>query len=77
MALAATGILVVHNSNDGLMWIVDPQTSTVIQQPNVYMTLIEAMIGNPNYIMDDTWIGINQHPVTRIRVCSPTIPRVN
>ncbi len=54
LALAATGILVVHNSNDGLMWIVGRQTPTIIQQPNVYVTLIEATIGDPNYIKDDT-----------------------
>jgi hypothetical protein len=59
------------------MWIVGHQTPTIIQQPNVYVTLIEATIGDPNYIKDDIWMGINQHPVMRIRVRSPTIPGVN
>jgi hypothetical protein len=77
LVLAATGILVVQNSNDGLMWIVGRQIPTIIQQPNVYVTLIEATIGDPNYIKDYTWMGINQNPVTRIRVRSPTIPGVN
>ncbi len=73
LSLAASRILEMQNTNDGLMRIVGQQ-APVLQQPNAFVTLAEATIGETNYTMDVNWMKINQDLVTRICICMPPIP---
>ncbi len=73
LLLVASGILEIKHTNDGLVWIVGQQYLT-IHKPNVRGTIVEATISAANYNIDINWGGIHQHPVMRIRVCTPPIP---
>ena len=49
------------------------------QAPTTAMTdtnvaLILVTIETTKYTLDEYLVGINLHPVTRIRVCTPAIP---
>jgi hypothetical protein len=73
LSLAASGILEIQNSPDGIRWMLGRQAPrTVMTDSNVM--LIHATIGMAKYTPDEYWVGINLHPVTRIRVCTPAIP---
>jgi hypothetical protein len=46
----------------------------VVPQLHARVTLVEATIGLARYTVDKYWMGINQHPSTRIHVHTPPIP---
>jgi hypothetical protein len=73
LSLAASGIIKIQNTNDGIKWFVGHQAPFHLQ-PNINVTLIDATIGEAKYKLDEYWVGIHQHPPTRIRVCTPRIP---
>jgi hypothetical protein len=73
LSLAVTGILEILNRTDRIMWIVGREVP-VVQQQLPCVTLVEATIGIGKYIKDNYWVGINQHPPTRIRLCTPSNP---
>jgi hypothetical protein len=73
LSLAASGILDIQNSPDGIRWMLGrPAPTTATTDTNV--GLIHATIGTARYTLDEYWVGINLHPVTRIRVRTPAIP---
>jgi len=72
LLLAASGILEIQNSPDGIRWMLGRQAlRTATTDTNV--ALIHATIRTAKYTLDDYWVGINLHPVTRIRVRTPAI----
>jgi hypothetical protein len=73
LSMAASGILEMQNTNDGIKWVVGRLAPTTTQ-PNRDLSLIEATIGEAKYKVDEYWIGFNLHPATRIRVRTPAIP---
>ncbi len=75
LSLAATGILEILNTTEGIMWIVGWEV-LVLQQQLPSVTLIEATIGLAKYTKDSYWVGINQHPDTRICTRTPPFPAV-
>jgi hypothetical protein len=72
LSLAASGILVIQSTPDGIIWMVG-QDVPVLPQQHARVTFVEATIGRAKYTMDKYWMGINQHPPTRICVCTPLI----
>jgi hypothetical protein len=73
LSLAASGILDIQNSPDGIRWMLGrPAPTTATTDTNV--GLIHATIGTARYTLDEYWVGINLHPVTRIRVRTLAIP---
>ena len=73
LSLAASGILEIQNSPDGIRWMLGRQAPT-ITTTDTNVALIHATIGTAKYTLDEYWVGINLHPVTRIRVRTPAIP---
>ena len=73
LSLAASGILEIQNTTDGIKWVIGRQ-SPVATLPNHDVSLIDATIGEAKYKVDKYWMGISLHPKTRIRVRSPAIP---
>ncbi len=73
LSLAAAGILDIQSTPDGIMWMVGQEVPVVPRQ-HARVTLVEATIEIAKYTMDKYWMGINQHPPTRICVCTPPIP---
>jgi hypothetical protein len=73
LSLAATGILEIQNSRDGIRWVLGRQAPTT---PLTYtdVSLINITFGVANYTLDNYWVGINLHPATRIRARTPAIP---
>ena len=71
--LAASGILEIQNSPDGIRWMLGRQAPT-IATTDTNVALIHATIGMAKYTLDKYWVGINLRPVTRIRVRTPAIP---
>ena len=67
LSLAATGVLEIQNTSEGIMWIVGREVPVLQQQP---------MIGLAKYTKDSYWVGINQHPATRIYTRTPLFPAV-
>ncbi len=76
LSLTATGVLDIEHTIDGCMWIVGRE-APLVQHSHSRITLVEAMIGIAKNTKDDYWVGIQQHPLTRIRVRSPEIPLVS
>jgi hypothetical protein len=76
LSLAATGILEIKNTAEGIMWIVGREVPVLPQQLPNSVTLIEATIGLAKYTKDSYWVGINQHPDTRICTHTSTFPAV-
>ena len=71
--LAASGILEIQNSPAGIRWMLGRQApTTAMTDTNV--ALILATIKTAKYTLDKYMVGINLHPVTRIRVRTPAIP---
>jgi len=73
LSLAASGILEIQNSPDGIRWMLGRQAPTIMTT-DTNVALIHATIGTAKYTLDEYWVGINLHPVTRIRVRTPAIP---
>ena len=73
LLLAASGILEIQNSPDGIRWMLGRQAPTTATT-DTNVGLIHATIGTAEYTLDEYWVGINLHPVTRIRVRTPVIP---
>ena len=73
LSLAASGILEIQNSPDGIRWMIGRQAPTTVTT-DTNVGLIRATIGTAKYTLDEYWVGINLHPVTGIRVCTPVIP---
>jgi hypothetical protein len=73
LLLAASGILEIQNSPDGIRWMLGRQAPTTATT-DTNVGLIHATIGTAKYTLDEYWVGINLHPVTGIRVCTPVIP---
>ncbi len=73
LSLAASGIIKTQNTNDGIKWFVGCQ-APLLPQTKINVTLMDARIGEAKYKLDEYWVGIHQHPPTRIRVCTPQIP---
>jgi hypothetical protein len=73
LSLAASRILDIQNSPDGIRWKLGRQAPTTATT-DTNVGLIHATIGTAKYALDKYWVGINLHPVTRIRVCTPAIP---
>jgi hypothetical protein len=71
--LAASGILEIQNTTDGIKWVIGCQPPVAIQ-PNNDVSLIDATIGEAKYKVDKYWMGMSLHPETRIRVRIPAIP---
>ena len=71
LLLAASGILEIQNSPEGIRWMLGCQAPTIA---DTNVALIHATIGTAKYTLDKYWVGINLHPVTRIRVRTPAIP---
>jgi hypothetical protein len=67
LSLAASGILEIQNSPDGIRWMLGYQAPTTATT-DTNVALIHATIGTAMYTLDEYWVGINLHPVTRIRV---------
>jgi hypothetical protein len=55
------------------MWIVRRE-APVVEWQHARVTLVEATIGIAKYAKDKYWVGIQQHPIMRIRVRSLEIP---
>jgi hypothetical protein len=73
LSLAATEILEIQNSPDGIRWVLGPQAPTTATT-DTYDSLISVTIGVAKYTLDNNWVGINLHPATRISVRTPAIP---
>ena len=73
LSLAASGILDIQNTADGIKWVIGRQPPVAIQPKN-NVTLIDATIGEAKYKVDKYWMGISLHSETRIRVCTPATP---
>jgi len=73
LSLAASGILEIQNTTDGIKWVIGRQPLVAIQTKN-NVTLIDATIGEAKYKVDKYWMGISLHSETRIRVCTPATP---
>ena len=73
LSLTASGILEIQNSPDGIRWMLGRQAPTTATT-DMNVALIHATIGTAKYSLDKYWVGINLHPVPRIRVCTPAIP---
>jgi len=74
LSLAATGILEIQNSPDGIRWVLGRQApTTAITDTDV--SLISVTVGVAKYTLDNYWVGINLHPATR--VCTPVIQTPN
>jgi hypothetical protein len=73
LSLAASGILEIQNSPDGIRWLLGRQAPTTATT-DTNVALIQATIGMAKYTLDEYWVGINLYPVTRIRVRTPAIP---
>jgi hypothetical protein len=65
LLLAATGILEIQNSRDGIRWVLGRQVPTT---PLTYtdVSLINVTFGVADYTLDNYWVGINLHPATKI-----------
>ena len=74
LSLAALDILDIQNTTDGVKWVIRRQPPVAIR-PNNDISLIDATIGKAKYKVDKYWMGMNLHPETRIRVCTPAIPK--
>jgi hypothetical protein len=72
LSLVATRILEIQNTTDKIMWIVGWE-APIVQQQHARVKLVEATIGSEKYTMDIYWVEINQHPPTRVRVCTSPI----
>ena len=48
LSLAASGILDIHNTNDGIVWLLGRQVP-MTTQPNMDISLIDTTIGKANY----------------------------
>ena len=70
LSLAATGILEIQNSPDGIRWVLGRQAPTTATT-DTDVSLISVTIGVAMYTLDNYWVGINLHPATR--VCTPVI----
>ena len=65
LSLAASGILDIRNSPDGIRWMHGRQVpTTATTDTNVGLTY--TTIGTAKYTLDEYWVRINLHPVTRI-----------
>jgi hypothetical protein len=73
LLLAASGILEIQNSPDGIRWMLGRQAPTTATT-DTNVALIHATIGTAKYTLDEYWVEINLYPVTRIRVLTPAIP---
>jgi hypothetical protein len=73
LSLAVSEIIEIQNTNDSIKWFVERQ-APLLPQLNINVTLMGATIGEANYKLDEYWVGIHQHPPTRIRVCMPQNP---
>jgi hypothetical protein len=73
LSLAASGILEIQNSPDGIRWMLGRQAPTTATT-DTNVALIHATTGTTKYTLDEYWVGINLHPVTRIQVRTPAIP---
>ena len=73
LSLAATGILEIQNSCDGIRWVLGQQAPTT-PLTDTDVLLINITFGVAKYTLDNYWVGINLHPATRIQVCTPAIP---
>jgi hypothetical protein len=72
--LATSEIPEIQKKNDGIKGLIGQQAPVLPKQSNVHITFVDAIIGEANYKMDEYWVGIHQHPPTRIRVCRSPIP---
>ena len=63
LSLAASGILEIQNSPDGIRWMLGRQAPTTATT-DTNVALIHATIGTAKYTLDEYWVGINLHPVT-------------
>ena len=72
LSLAASGILEIQNSPDGIRWMLGRQAQTTATT-DTNVALIHAIIGTAKYTLDKYWVGINLHPVNRIQVRKPAI----
>ena len=72
LSLAASGILEIQNSADGIRWVIGrlPPTTAIT---GTDVSLISATIGIAKYTLDEYWLGMNLHPVGRIRIRTPEI----
>jgi hypothetical protein len=73
LSLAASGILKIQNTNNGIKWLVGHQPPSAPWQ-NLDVSLIDTTIGEAHYKLDKYWMGLHLHPATRICVCTPAIP---
>ena len=71
--LVASGILEIQNRPDGIRWMLGRQAPTTATT-DTNVALIHATVGTAKYTLDEYWVGINLHPVTRIQVRTPAIP---
>jgi len=65
LLLAATGILEIQNSPDGIRWVLGRQAPTTATT-DTDVSLISITFGVAMYTLDNYWVGINLHPATRI-----------
>ena len=73
LSLAATGILEIQNSPDGIWWVLGRQAPTTATT-DTDVSLISITFGMAMYTLDNYWVGTNLHPATRIRVRTLAIP---
>jgi hypothetical protein len=58
LSLAATGILEIQNSRDGIRWVLGQQAPTT-PLTDTYVLLINIIFGVATYTLDNYWVGIN------------------
>ncbi len=73
LSMAASGILEIQKTTDGIKWMLGLQ-SPVQRESNVNVSFVDATIGEAKYKLDEYWRGIHKHPPTRIRVRALPLP---
>ena len=58
LSLAASGILEIQNSPDGVRWMLGRQAPTTATT-DTNVALIHATTGTTKYTLDEYWVGIN------------------
>jgi hypothetical protein len=73
LSLAATEILEIQNTSEGMKWFIGQEAPRTVA-PNLDVFFLNATIGEAKYKVDNYWTGLHLHPATRICVRMPAIP---
>ncbi len=73
LSLAASGILEIQNTSDGMKWFLR-RRAPMTPPSNSDVSLLNATLGEAKYKLDEYWTGLHLHPAARIHVCTPAIP---